>query len=123
MEAEPEIARITAARRQAIQADEAHDMTCLYRDDAQRASETGRSRPRSVAPFATGGIAGVMAWGAMAARPSSPHAGGCLIAGAVMLGAIAGVALHQPTIGVLAGTAIGVAGALIVWARDRAGRS
>jgi hypothetical protein len=55
----------------------------------------------------------------MAAPPSSPNAGGCLIAGAVVVGAIAGAVLGQPTIGVLAGTALGVAGALIVWLRDR----
>jgi hypothetical protein len=58
----------------------------------------------------------------MAAPPSSPNAGGFLIAGAILVGAIAGVVLGQPTIGVLAGTALGIAGALIVWLRDRARR-
>jgi len=42
--------------------------------------------------------------------------------GLVAVGAIVGVALRQPTIGVLVGTALGVAGALIVWLRDRARR-
>ena len=63
-----------------------------------------------------------MAWGAMASSTPSPNAGGFLIAGAILVGAIAGVALGQPTIGILAGTALGVAGALIVWLRDRARR-
>jgi hypothetical protein len=63
-----------------------------------------------------------MAWGGMAATPPSPNAGGFLIAGAILVGAIVGVVLHQPTIGILAGTALGIAGALIVWLRDRARR-
>jgi hypothetical protein len=74
------------------------------------------------AALATGGIGGVVAWGGMAAPSPSPHAGGFLIAGAVILGAILGVVFGQPTIGVLAGTALGVAGALIVWLRDRGRR-
>ncbi len=58
----------------------------------------------------------------MAAPTPSPHAGGALIAGAVILGAIVGVVLGQPTIGTLAGTALGIAGALLVWLRDRGRR-
>jgi hypothetical protein len=58
----------------------------------------------------------------MAAPPSSPVAGGFLIAGAITIGTIAGVVLGEPTIGILVGTASGVAGALIVWLRDRARR-
>ena len=52
----------------------------------------------------------------------SPNAGGFLIAAAVVIGALIGTLLGQPTIGVLAGTATGVAAALIVWLRDRARR-
>ncbi len=70
----------------------------------------------------TGTIAGTVAWGGMASPTPSPKSGGVLIAGAVVIGAIAGVLLGQPTIGVLVGTALGVAGALIVWLRDRARR-
>jgi hypothetical protein len=58
----------------------------------------------------------------MASPPPSPTAGGFLIAGAIMIGAIAGVVLGEPTIGILVGTALGIAGALIVWLRDRARR-
>ena len=75
---------------------------------------------RACAP--TGTIAGTVAWDGMASPTPSPKSGGFLIAGAVVIGAIAGGAFGQPTIGVLVGTALGVAGALIVWLRDRARR-
>jgi hypothetical protein len=95
----------------------------LYRDDAWRARRTSRPVQQPVvlaAPLlAAGGIGRGVAWGGMAASPPPPHAGGFLIAAAVIIGAIAGVVLGQPTIGVLAGTTLGIAGALIVWARDR----
>jgi hypothetical protein len=58
----------------------------------------------------------------MAGPRSSPNAGGFFIAGAILVGAIVGVVLGQPTIGVLAGAALGIAAALIVWLRDRARR-
>jgi hypothetical protein len=120
-------------------------MTCVYRDDARRARESTRPMQRPVAPgqesfgsrlknarndeflpapgrSATGTIGGAVAWGGMAEPPSSPNAGGFLIAGAIVVGAIVGVVLGEPTIGTLAGTALGIAGALIVWLRDRARR-
>jgi hypothetical protein len=120
-------------------------MAWLYRDEARRARATTRPMQRPVAPgqespgsclnnarndvgpaprarTPTGTIAGVVAWGGMASPTSSPNAGGFLIAGAVVVGAIAGVVLGQPTIGVLVGTALGIAGALIVWLRDRTRR-
>ena len=40
----------------------------------------------------------------------STAGGGCLIAVAVLAGVVIGLALHQPTIGFLAGLALGVAG-------------
>lgn len=101
-------------------------MAWLYRDDRRRASETARASQRPVAakqrPLATGGIGGGVAWGGMADSSPSPNAGGCFIAAAILLGAIIGVMRHQPTVGVLVGTAIGVAAALIVWLRDRVRR-
>jgi hypothetical protein len=63
-----------------------------------------------------------MAWGDMANPSSSPTAGGCLLAAAILLGALIGVSLGQPSIGILAGTAVGTAAALVVWLRDRARR-
>jgi hypothetical protein len=53
--------------------------------------------------------------------PSSPPraAGGVLIALFVMVGAIGGVALGQPTIGFLVGLAVGIALAVGVWLIDR----
>jgi hypothetical protein len=55
----------------------------------------------------------------MAAPTPSPNAGGFFIAGAIIVGAILGTIFRQPTIGTLAGAALGIAGALIVWLRDR----
>ncbi|HEU4959944.1 MAG TPA: hypothetical protein VFT56_06010 [Sphingomonas sp.] len=51
--------------------------------------------------------------------PRSPAAGGCLTAIAVMLGVIVGLIFGQPTIGFLAGLAIGVVAAVMVWWVDR----
>ena len=45
--------------------------------------------------------------------------GGCLIAVAVLAGVVIGLALRQPTIGFLAGLAVGVAAAIWVWLTDR----
>lgn len=53
----------------------------------------------------------------MASR--SPSAGGVLIAIGAIGGTIAGLIGREPTIGFLAGTAIGVAVALLIWWRDR----
>jgi hypothetical protein len=86
----------------------------------KKAGKATRTATPASAP--TGTIDGVMAWDVMASPRPSPNAGGFLIAGAILVGAIVGVALRQPTIGVLVGTALGVAGALIVWLRDRARR-
>ena len=101
-------------------------MRWLYRADRRQASETARAMQRPVAPkqrpLATGGIDGGVAWGAMANSSPEPNGGGCLIAATILAGAIVGVVLRQPTIGILAGAALGIAGALIVWARDRARR-
>jgi hypothetical protein len=49
----------------------------------------------------------------------SPAAGGCLTAIALMLGVSIGLALGQPTIGFLAGLAVGVVAAIVVWWIDR----
>lgn len=48
-----------------------------------------------------------------------PKAGGALLAGSILAGAVIGIAMRQATIGVLAGTAVGVAIALLLWWRDR----
>lgn len=45
--------------------------------------------------------------------------GGILIALSTLIGAVAGVALGQPSIGMLAGIAAGAALALLLWVRDR----
>lgn len=50
--------------------------------------------------------------------PSS--AGGFLLAVGCIAGAIVGVFLGQPSIGFLAGLALGAFGALAIWMRDRA---
>lgn len=46
-------------------------------------------------------------------------AGGVFVALGLLVGAIAGIALDQPSAGMIAGFAIGVGIALIVWFFDR----
>ena len=50
---------------------------------------------------------------------SSSPAGGVLIAIGAVLGAFIGLAYDQPTVGTLAGIAIGVVLALAIWWRTR----
>ncbi len=50
-------------------------------------------------------------------RPSA--AGGALIALGILAGAAIGFAVGQATPGLLIGTAIGVAAAVVIWMRDR----
>lgn len=57
----------------------------------------------------------------MAEAPAS-RGGGVIIAGTVLAGAIIGTIAGQPSIGVIAGTGIGIAAALALWLRDRARR-
>jgi UDP-N-acetylmuramyl pentapeptide phosphotransferase/UDP-N-acetylglucosamine-1-phosphate transferase len=51
-------------------------------------------------------------------RPE-PRAGGVILALAILAGALIGVACRQASIGVVAGTGIGIVAALIIWLRDR----
>ncbi|WP_156679668.1 hypothetical protein [Sphingomonas profundi] len=48
-----------------------------------------------------------------------PRAAGAFIAVAVIAGAIVGFVLHQPSAGVLAGAALGIAVAVAQWLADR----
>ena len=48
------------------------------------------------------------------AKPS-PTSGGIFIALGVIVGAVIGIAKGQPSMGVLAGTALGIAAAVIWW--------
>ena len=52
-------------------------------------------------------------------RGRSTQAGGFILALSILVGAIAGVVLHQPSIGVLAGFAAGVLLAVLIWVLDR----
>lgn len=52
----------------------------------------------------------------------NPLAGGIFILLAIIVGLVAGFAAGQPTLGVIGGTAVGAALALIVWLVDRARR-
>lgn len=54
----------------------------------------------------------------MTDRPG-PQAGGFIIAVTIMAGTIIGGLMGQPTIGLLAGTAIGVIVAIALWLVDR----
>jgi len=49
----------------------------------------------------------------------NPKAAGGLLAIALVMGALIGTMMHQPTIGVIAGGAIGGAIAIAVWLKDR----
>jgi len=52
-------------------------------------------------------------------QPPASRAAGFFIAAAVIIGAIVGTAAGQPSIGVLAGAAIGILIALVLWLQDR----
>jgi hypothetical protein len=49
----------------------------------------------------------------------NPRAAGIWLAIVLMMGAVIGAMLHQPTIGVLTGAVIGGVIALAMWLRDR----
>jgi hypothetical protein len=49
----------------------------------------------------------------------SPKSAGGPLAIAIILGALIGSIMHQPTIGVLAGIAVGTVVAVAIWLRDR----
>lgn len=51
--------------------------------------------------------------------PPPQRAAGAFIALSVVAGMLIGVMAHQPTIGILGGTAAGVVVALILWLQDR----
>ncbi|HEY0270623.1 MAG TPA: hypothetical protein VGC10_06510 [Sphingomonas sp.] len=53
---------------------------------------------------------------------NGPRAGGVILAVTILAGTVIGIGAGQSTIGVLAGTGVGIAAALLVWWRDRARR-
>ncbi len=55
----------------------------------------------------------------MTTDPKSPASGGALIALGLIGGAGVGLAVGQPTIGLLIGLALGVAIAIVIWRRGR----
>lgn len=52
-------------------------------------------------------------------RPSTPLAGGCLLSAAILIGAVAGLAWRQPSIGLIAGLGAGLVLLGLVWLIDR----
>lgn len=61
-----------------------------------------------------------MAFGMNDPRPSKgPVAGGAILAISILGGVIIGVAMRQPTLGLLGGLAVGTIASLIIWQRDR----
>jgi hypothetical protein len=54
--------------------------------------------------------------------PSSPAAGGALIAAGALIGPVVGLFLGQPTIGFLTGVGLGTAAAVAIWLTDKARR-
>lgn len=55
----------------------------------------------------------------MASDRKAPRAGGALLAFSVLAGTIAGVVLHEPSIGFLAGLGAGLLLLALVWLIDR----
>jgi hypothetical protein len=53
--------------------------------------------------------------------PRTSRAGGALLAGAIMAGALIGVMAGEPSIGLLAGAFIGGAALAFLWWKDRRG--
>jgi hypothetical protein len=47
------------------------------------------------------------------------QAGGFILAAAIIAGTVAGVIVRQSSVGFLAGTAVGVVRALLIWYADR----
>ena len=54
-------------------------------------------------------------------RPTT-RAGGCFLTICILLGFVAGLATHDPMKGVLVGTGIGAAIAVLLWLLDRRAR-
>ena len=52
-------------------------------------------------------------------EPSNSRAGGAIVALCVVAGATIGVVFRQVSIGILAGTAVGTAIAVLIWLQDR----
>ena len=50
---------------------------------------------------------------------TGPRAGGFLLALCILVGAVIGTVKGQPSIGVIAGTGIGVVVAVVLWLKDR----
>ena len=55
----------------------------------------------------------------MAGKSNAPLAGGFLLCIALLAGALTGVFLGQPSIGVLVGAGIGLALLILIWLWDR----
>lgn len=51
--------------------------------------------------------------------PSPPRAGGFVIAAGILLGAIAGIAVGQPSLGLVIGAVFGLLAAVLMWLADR----
>jgi hypothetical protein len=57
----------------------------------------------------------------MATDPKPARSGGVLLALSILAGAVIGIFAHQPSIGFLAGTGIGLLLLVLVWLLDRRG--
>lgn len=55
----------------------------------------------------------------MSEPASTPRAGGFIIAAAIIVGALGGTIVGEPSAGVLIGLAAGVLAALLIWLKDQ----
>jgi hypothetical protein len=53
------------------------------------------------------------------ASPRKPNAGGIFLFACLIIGSLAGLAMGEPSAGMIGGFAVGVIIALIIWLRDR----
>jgi hypothetical protein len=56
----------------------------------------------------------------MPSAPPQPRAAGVILAAAILIGAVVGVAQGQPSAGVIIGVGLGALIALLLWLWDRA---
>lgn len=84
---------------------------------ADKARQCGVDHVRGRAAGLAGSAPGPLAWRGMARR--NPRAGGLFLTIGILAGLAWGVARGEPMLGILAGTTLGIAAAVLLWLVDR----